>query len=241
MPKHLLQTMRTILAGLCLALAGAGQSAPAAAAPAAAAPPDYAYAALTTSLQRLQRSLQANPPQHLHASHRARQIYQDAQAAIERNLQEAVPGLLQAAERQPRDLAAAFRLYRDLESVAQVARQVASTSRQHGRKPQAALLESDTQRLETRLGQLADYIQATAVLQQRTLLEMQQAREAAAAAARRRPRRIIINNANHPPRRTVRHRRPIRRHIQRRRPIHHPKSGTKAKPHAGATPHAPVA
>ncbi len=222
------------------ALAAAQAANPAAAAPAANAGAGFAYGSLADSLQQLQQAIEINPANRLHTDQRDRTRYQAAQSAIQRNLQQAVPGLLQAAQSQPQNLAAAFRLYRDLEAVEQVARQVAATGLQHGHKPDSTVLYQSARQLEAQISRLADYIQATATRQQLWLQQQARQAQARAAAARRAPRRLIINNAN------VEHRHVDRRRPKRRRRAHpaasrrHPpakKTSKKTKPTNSTTPH----
>lgn len=152
---------------------------------------------VAASVQNLQASVQSLTPGEWKTSGSEKQEMTAAQQSLQRNLSEAVPGLLQAWNRAPQNLSEAFRLYRDLDVVYQVTSRLEASAGAHAPSDQARALAASTGQLKQSLQQLGDYIQATAGLQ---YTQMQQAR---AAAARPAPapasKSIIINDANAAP------------------------------------------
>jgi len=192
----------SIFCVLLLALSfAAGQGT--AVAPNGAAVADGIQQALTP----LQAAVQAVDPDTLHIGGEQKQVLAQSQASLERNLNEAVPGLLAAFRKTPENTGAAFRLYRDLDAVLSVAQHSveaipASNSDNdggNGTDPSAALA-SATSGLRDSLGKLGDWIEARGAANYASL-ERMRAQAAAAArptAAPPPPKTLIINNANAP-------------------------------------------
>jgi hypothetical protein len=151
---------------------------------------------LQTAVQALAAALQGAQPQQWGMNARQRREYAQATPALERNLQEAVPRLLDLYQRQPQNLAAAFRLYRDLQAVAQVAGQAAGLSRHRPGNASGQALRQAAAELQRSLSALGDSIQAGA-----NRLQAELARATAASHHPKPPQRLDIQNANAPPRR----------------------------------------
>jgi hypothetical protein len=176
---------------------------------------------VAASVQGLQTSVQGLTPETWKASKAEKQDLTAAQASLQRNLSEAVPGLLQTWNRAPQNLAEAFRLYRDLDVVYQVTSRLEASAGQSAPPDQARAISASTGQLRQSLQQLGDYIQATAALQ---YTQMQQARVAARPAPA--PKSIIINDANAAP----------AHHSTRHRKVVHKK---KTQPKPATTPSSP--
>ncbi len=171
-----------IMSWLCLGLSGWAQRP-------AAAP------GLQNAVRELNQALARAQPRQWRLNRRQRREYSQAAPALKRNLQQAAPALLLKYHQQPENLAAAFRLYRDLQAVAQVTDRVASLAGRHSRRPSARkLLRADAD-LRAGLSALGDSIQKLALRQQAELTRLQ-----TLAARPRPPRRLVIHNANQPAR-----------------------------------------
>lgn len=191
---------------LAPALAMAQASAPPPApAPASAAPAAYA---LLASIQGLETSLAAIPPQSVHVDRRQRAQYQAEVAAIERNVSQALPGLAQAVERSPQDVGLAFRFYRDAEAIYQVALRAGDVVERHGGRGEGAVLAANLTRVGQQLDGLAQFIQVRG--------SALSAAAARAAAVPPPPRELAIPNANAPARRETHRRHP--RHAKHKKP-----------------------
>ncbi|HVA63482.1 MAG TPA: hypothetical protein VNF74_07140, partial [Terriglobales bacterium] len=153
-------------------------------------------------LTPLQAAVQAVDPDALHIAGDQKKALAQSQASLERNLTEAVPGLLAAFRKTPENMGAAFRLYRDLDAVLSVAQhsvEAIPNADQDGNDPSAALA-SATSGLRDSLGKLGDWIEARGAANYASLERM---RAQAAAAARPAtapppPKTLIINDANAP-------------------------------------------
>lgn len=176
------------------------------AASAQAAPATNLGQRVAASVQELQASVQGLTPETWKASKAEKQELTAAQASLQRNLSEAVPGLLQTWNRAPQNLAEAFRLYRDLDVVYQVTSRLEASAGQSAPPDQARAISASTGQLRQSLQQLGDYIQATAALQ---YTQMQQARAAARPAPAPAPKSVIINDANAAPAHHTTHRRKV--------------------------------
>lgn len=155
------------------------------------------------SVQNLRASVQTLTPDQWKTSKDEKQELTAAQQSLQRNLSEAVPGLLQTWNRAPQNLSEAFRLYRDLDVVYQVTSRLAASAGQHAPTGQARTILASTDQLKQTLQQLGDYIQATAALQ---YTQVQQACAAAQPAPAPAPKSIVINDANATPSHTTHHR-----------------------------------
>lgn len=192
--------------------------------PAQTAPATNLAGRISTTVQSLQASVQSLTPQKWKTSGDEKQELTAAQQSLQRNLSEAVPGLVQTWNRAPQNLSEAFRLYRDLDVVHQVASRLATAAEQHAPADQAQSINASTEQLKQSLQQLGNYIQATAALQ---YTQVQQARTAPPPAPAA-PKSIIINDANSAP-----------VHTTRRRTIYKKKATTPAPSSKPASPPGP--
>ncbi len=143
---------------------------------------------LKNAVEELNQALAQAQPRQWHLNRRQQRAYNQAAPALERNLRQAAPALLLKYQQQPASIAAAFRLYRDLQAVAQVTDRTARLASRHSRAPSARrLLQADTD-LRNRLSALGDTIQKLALQQEAEIARLQ------ILAAR--PRRLVIHNAN---------------------------------------------
>lgn len=181
------------------------------------APPTNLGQGIAISVQNLQASVQSLTPEKWKGSGDEKQELSAARQSLQRNLSEAVPGLLQAWNQAPQNLSEAFRLYRDLDVVYQVTSRLAASAGEHAPSDQARALTASAGQFKQSLQQLGDYIQATAALQ---YTQVQRARAAAARPAPApAPKSVIINDANSAP-----------AHPARRKRVHKKAPAKKAPP-----------
>lgn len=146
---------------------------------------------IVASLQQLQAGVQALQPGEWKTSRADRADLAEAQQSLQRNLQTAVPALMEEWRRAPQNLSPAFRLYRDLDALYQVSLRLSAAAGQYADGAQGQAMQASVDGLHERLQQLGDYIQSTAGLQYR---QIQQVRSAPAPVAA--PRTLIIDDAN---------------------------------------------
>lgn len=157
--------------------------------PRARAPGSQAAPDLSQAVGELSQAL-AQPRRWRLAGRQRREMTQ-AVPALERNLAQAAPALLREYEKQPDNVAAAFRLYRDLQAVAQVADRVAGLAEHNSSQASARRLLQADRDLRAGLSGLGDMIERLALRQQAEITRLQ-----TLAARPRPPRRLVIQNAN---------------------------------------------
>lgn len=159
--------------------------------PAAPANASASANALLASVQGLETTLSAIPARSIHGGSQHRREYRADVAAINRNVAQALPGLVAAVVRSPQDVGKAFRLYRDANAVYQVALRAGAVVATHGGQGEGAVLNADLTRVGRELDRLANFIQVTGSAQSAALAH-------GGAATRSRPRHLDISNANGP-------------------------------------------
>ncbi len=197
-----------VIATALLGVASGQNSATPAVAPASAG---ATANALLASVQGLETTLAAIPARSIHARSQRRREYRADVTAIERNVSQAVPGLVAAVVRSPRDVGKAFRLYRDVDAVYQVALRAGALVTTHGGQGEGAVLNADLVRVGHELDRLANFIQVTGSAQSAALAHR--------ASQPARPRHLDISNANGPAARAK------RRAAKRQKATHGPSHG----------------
>ena len=148
-------------------------------------------AGVAGAVRQLRDAVAASDLEAWHVGRKERRILAEARRSLALNLDDAVPNLLAVWKRQPENLGAAFRLYRDLSAVEQVAASTAESAQRDGGGEDATALGASTQALKQELHRLADFIQATGTLQ---YAQLHAAATTPAPSAR--PTRLVIQNAN---------------------------------------------
>ena len=166
-----------------------------------AAPPFTEH--LGPQLASLKDAMAAIDADHLHLPKAQKQAIAESQAAMARNLTDAVPGLLSALKAAPDDTGAAFKLYRDVAALLVVAERSRDAVAAGGEEAaaDADALQSSTEQVEASWNQLGDWIQAHGSAQYAELLAARQAAAAHAAAASEpapAPKTLVIGDANTP-------------------------------------------
>ncbi|HXR97208.1 MAG TPA: hypothetical protein VN709_05135 [Terriglobales bacterium] len=155
---------------------------------AAQAPP---LVAVQAAVNNLQTAVAALDPATLHGNAEQKQALAAGQASLQRNLQNAVPGLMTAWQAAPQDASVGFRLYRDLEAVLTVAQRESDAG--------AASLAPSADQLRTAIDQLGDWVEAQSAAQFTELTRDRQQLAAAAAKvapAQAPPPPLVISDAN---------------------------------------------
>ncbi|MGH9394638.1 MAG: hypothetical protein ACRD1E_10745, partial [Terriglobales bacterium] len=141
---------------------------------------------LASNLSALQAAVAGLDSDHLHLPGAQKQALADSQEAIDRNLSQALPGLLAGFRAAPDDVGAAFRLYRDVGAVLVVAEHsrdlVAQAGSKAGEGNPAEPLQASTQQVEASWNQLGDWIETRGSADYAGLLAARQAAQRAAAA-----------------------------------------------------------
>jgi hypothetical protein len=111
--------------------------------------------------------------------------------SISRNLTSALPGLISAVRTQPRNLSAAFKLYRNLNALYDVFEGLAESAGAFGSKQEYQALSRHVQDLDTYRREFGDYFETLAAAKES---ELSRARVAAPATTATKPKKIIVDN-----------------------------------------------
>jgi hypothetical protein len=151
------------------------------------------------ALTPLQAAVTALDPDTLHLGGDQKQALEESRTSLERNLSDAVPGLLAEFRKAPENMGAAFRLYRDLDAVLSVAQHAVEVipAGKNGEEPGAALA-SATNGLRDSLGKLGDWIETRGAADYASLQKFRTQAAAAPQTPPPPPKTLIINDANAP-------------------------------------------
>jgi hypothetical protein len=127
-----------------------------------------------------------------------RQVSGDVQALL-RNLQGAVPGLINELRAAPEDLAVTFKVYHNLDALHDVLRSVAETAGAFAPREEYQPLANDANSMDSVRRALADRVQTLATAKESELGRLRtevQALQAAVAAAP--PKKIVVDDSEAP-------------------------------------------
>ncbi len=110
--------------------------------------------------------------------------------SISRNLTTALPGMVAAVRTSPQNLAASFKLYRNLNALYDVCEGLAESAGAFGSKQEFEALNRDVQELDGYRRSLGDYMEALATAKDGELARARSATPATTA----RPKKIIVDN-----------------------------------------------
>jgi hypothetical protein len=113
--------------------------------------------------------------------------------SIQRNLSAALPGMVQQVRANPQSLAAAFKLYRNLNVLYEVLSNVAESAGAFGQKSEFQALASDAQNLDAVRRTFSDRLQTMAANHDAEVVRLR-AQVAQAQAAPVAPKRIIVDD-----------------------------------------------
>ncbi len=128
--------------------------------------------------------------------------------SIQRNLQTAMPGLIAAVRSNPDDLAASFKLFRNLDALYDVMGNLAESAGAFGPRDDYQALEGSFNNLDRLRRSFADRVESLAVSQQAELGRLRgQVRSMQAAAPPAPPKKVIVDD-NEPAKKPVHKRKP---------------------------------
>jgi hypothetical protein len=118
--------------------------------------------------------------------------------SLQRNLQNALPGLVNELRNAPEDMAATFKLYHNLDALHDVMRSVAESAGAFGSKSEYQALASDAEKLDDVRRSLADRMQSLATSKEAELVRLRTQLKAAMAAPPAPPKKIVVDDTEPP-------------------------------------------
>lgn len=164
--------------------------------------PTTAPNAVNPVLQQLQQTAQAVTAdvsrvriEKWKTDNSTKQQAQEMATSVSRNVNSALPELIQAARTQPSSVAAQFKLYHNVTALYETLASLTETAGAFGGKQEFDALSSDANRLDAQRRSLADYLQNLAAQNDTALANFRaQAARAAAAAAAAPPKKIVVDD-----------------------------------------------
>jgi len=117
--------------------------------------------------------------------------------SLQRNMTEALPGLTSAVRTRPQDLAANFKLYRNLSALNDVLNRLAESAGAFAPKQEFESLARYANEFDESRRTLGDYLESLTVAKEAELVRLRSAATTAAAPAR--PKKVIVDNEPDPP------------------------------------------
>lgn len=114
--------------------------------------------------------------------------------SVSRNLQDAMPGMINEVHNAPEDLSAAFKLYHNLDALHDVLGSVADDAGQYGPSEEYDLLAKEANTFDNLRSRLADRIQSLAINKEAELVRLRTALAAAQAAPPPPPKKVVIDD-----------------------------------------------
>jgi hypothetical protein len=122
--------------------------------------------------------------------------------SVRRNLQSALPEMITALSNAPEDLAASFKLYRNLDALYDVFGQVAESAGAFGTKDEYQNLGNDMSSLQSARRMLGERMQNLAAAKETELARLRNEIKAAQAAPPAPPKKIVVDDTE-PPKKVV--------------------------------------
>lgn len=124
----------------------------------------------------------------------------ESAASIQRNVSNALPGLIADVRTNPQSLAANFKLYRNLNALHEVLASLAESAGAFGKREEYELIAPHLAALDDDRRAFADsLVQMTATADQRIAAADQASRAAAATAAQAPPKKIVVDDTEPAP------------------------------------------
>jgi hypothetical protein len=115
--------------------------------------------------------------------------------SLQRNMTVALPAMVEQVRANPGSVAAAFKLYRNMNALYDVLTTVTETAGAFGSKEEFQSLSADTTNLDNLRRSLADKVEAMASSRDTEIAQLQtRARQAAAATAAAPPKKIVVDD-----------------------------------------------
>jgi malate synthase len=145
--------------------------------------------------------------------------------SIQRNLQDALPGIIAQLRAQPEDLPTTFKLYRNLDALYDVVGSVAEGTGAFGSKDDLQALSNDLTTFETTRKQLAQRIESLSSAKEAEIVRLRADLKTAQAAIPVAPPKKIVVDDSEPPKKPA----------VKKKPVAKPKTPSTATPAAGQT------
>jgi hypothetical protein len=126
---------------------------------------------------------------------RSKQQAQDNAQSLDRNLQLALPGMIQQVEAAPTSLAARFKLYRNVNALYDVLSGLTESAGAFGPKEDFATLQNDASAFDTLRRQMGDRLESLAAQKDEQISRMAAQARAEAAPAEP-PKKIVIDDTS---------------------------------------------
>jgi hypothetical protein len=131
---------------------------------------------------------------------------QQAQAnadSVQRNLTAALPGMISAVRASPQDMAATFKLYRNMNALYDVMKTLTEASAAFGQKQDYQVLAQYADQIDGYRRSLADYMESLSVAKDAELAQLRSQARASQAAAANATKKVIINDDAPAPKRSA--------------------------------------
>ena len=139
--------------------------------------------------------------------------------SILRNLEGALPGMISAVRNNPDDMAASFKLYRNLDALYDVLSSVAESAGAFGPRDDYQTLANDVNSVERIRRDMADRVETLAGSKEGELARLRNAvRAAQAAAAAAPPKKVVVDDSE-----------PAKKPVRKTRAVKHPANGQAAQ------------
>jgi hypothetical protein len=129
--------------------------------------------------------------------------------SIQRNLQDALPGMIAQLRAAPEDLSATFKLYRNLDALYDVLGNVVESTGAFGSKDDLQALQNDLTGFESTRKQLAQRMENLSAAKEAELLRLRTELKTAQAAVPAAPPKKIVVDDNEPPKKPVVKKKPV--------------------------------
>jgi hypothetical protein len=215
--------MKTTIFFLILALGGSAAAAQANGQNAAPTPVPYATANQVNALMSQLESTATSTASDLsrlrinkwRAPGDAKQQGEDNRQSILRNLETALPGMINAVRSNPDDIAASFKLYRNLDALYDVLSSVAESAGAFGPRDDYQALGNDLNSVEQIRRDLADRVSALANSKETELARLRTELRAGQATAKPAPAKKVVVDDNEPPKKPVHKKKTVKHPVKK--------------------------
>jgi hypothetical protein len=140
--------------------------------------------------------------------------------SILRNLETALPGMISAVRNNPDDVAASFKLYRNLDALYDVLSSVAESAGAFGPRDDYQSLANDVNSVDQIRREMADRVQTLASSKENELARLRnEVRAAQAAAAAGPPKKVVVDDTE-----------PAKKPLRKKRVAKHPAKSANGQP-----------
>ncbi|MGA7926880.1 MAG: hypothetical protein WCA20_12865 [Candidatus Sulfotelmatobacter sp.] len=129
--------------------------------------------------------------------------------SIQRNLQNALPGIIEQLRNAPEDLAVTFKLYRNLDTLDYVLGNVVESTGAFGAKDDLQALSNDLDGLDKNLKALAERMQTLAASKEQEIVRLRTDLKTARAAIPAEPPKKIVVDDNEPAKKPAAKKKPV--------------------------------